>query len=82
MTAFDPETFVAKVCGMFRQFEEGWLDEFEDAECELLCAAGALEQLRERLKSVRTGECDSEREVDLFEMREHRIAESEDRRAS
>ncbi len=75
---FDPELLVAKMCNMLNDLEADWIDEFAGAECELIAAGGVLEQLRERMKCVRAGECGDERDADLFALREMRLGELND----
>ena len=70
---FDAQTFVSKACSMFRNLEEDWIDQFEGAECELIAAAGMLEQLHTRMMQVRQGECGDELDADLFALREARL---------
>ncbi|MCH8852574.1 MAG: hypothetical protein IID41_07945 [Planctomycetes bacterium] len=76
----DVEEFARKMANVFIGFEDR-LELFEGAEAELIAAAGVLLALHARMVRVRRGEGDDERDADLFAMREHRIAESEDRRA-
>ena len=72
-TPFDAQTFISKACSMLRNLEEDWIDQFEGAECELIAAAGMLEQLHERMKCVSRGERDDELDADLFALREARL---------
>lgn len=73
----DVEEFARKMANVFIGFEDR-LELFEGAEAELIAASGMLEQLHERRKHVRRGECDD----DLMALREQRIAALGDQRKS
>ena len=75
--AFDAEKFIARTCHLFTDLEDRLDEFFVGSEPELICVAGALEQLHERMVKVRKGECD---DVDLLALREIRLAALEDQR--